>query len=262
MDMPDLAPPRDLRKDGSMSVSYGTDDGMVVTFYEEPLLMEYLSKQVGHPIFQMRIMTRILQPGNNKTVWVHPTKGITYEMAIDPQSGEYHTDWEVLEVCENGDVPEPVKYPKAWARFMKKGVSSEVGLPIEQWAAVTRSYAEALKLMNVHTVEALAQLSDQAAQSIMGAIKYRDLARAYLDESKKIEVVSKAQEIAARAEEQLAEMRAEIAGLKAHVASLQSRGAEAPAARSPADAAAIPQQLKKMSVENARKKHAIPSEAA
>ena len=69
-DLPDFAPPRDLRKDGTMAVSYGTDDGMIVEFFEEPLYMEYLSKSIGHPIYRMNIMTRIMQPGNRNTVWV------------------------------------------------------------------------------------------------------------------------------------------------------------------------------------------------
>ena len=279
-DIPDFAPPHTLRSresqlrpgsanaresSGNMTVAYGTDDGMIVEFFEEPLYMEYLSKQVGHPIFRLQIMTRILQPGNRNTVWVHATKGISYEMAIDSESGEYHTDWDVMEVCENGDPPEPLRYPNAWARFMRKGVMADTGLPIEQWSVITRSYAESLKASNVHTVEALAALTDSAAQNIMGAVKYRDLARAHLDERKRSEIVSREQERASRFEEDSKQKAKHIEGLQASVLALQAqlaevRGIAPPTSgdRQPHVSAAIAPQLKQMSATNARKKHKIP----
>ena len=275
----DFAPPHSLRtresqlrpgsanareSSGNMTVSYGTDDGMIVEFFEEPLFMEYLSKQVGHPIFRLQIMTRIRQPGNRNTVWVHATKGISYDMAVDPESGEYHTDWDIMEACENGDMPEPVKYPNAWNRFMRKGVMADSGMPIEQWSVITRSYAESLKASNVHTVEALAALTDNAAQNIMGAIKYRDLARAHLDERKRSEIVSREQERASRWEEDSKQKAKQIEGMQATILALQSQMAElrgvAPPSgdRQPHVAAAIAPQLKQMSATNARKKHKIP----
>jgi len=264
---PDFAPPRDIRKDGTMTVSYGEEAGMIVEFYEEPLYMEYLSKTVGSPIYRMQIMTRLLQPGNNKTTWVHQTKGITYDMVVDPESGEYHTSWDVLEVCENGDAPEPTKYPQAWNRFLRKGVSADVGLPIEQWGAISRSYAESLKAQHIHTVEALSQLTDQAAQNIMGAVKYRDLARAHLDEKARTRIVAKEQERAARFEEtcamqskQIQELTASVLALQAQLASNGQIAPIIPAAPNPqlGSQAANGAQLKQMSKAQAGKKHKIP----
>lgn len=256
---------------GNMTVSYGLDDGMLVEFYEDPEFMEYLSKQVGHPIYRMRIMTRIIQPGNTKTVWCHQTKGIEYEMVIDPESREYHTNWDIQEVCDNGDVPEPVKYPNAWNKFMRKGISADTGHPIEEWGTVSRSYAMSLKAMHVHTVEALASLSDIQAQNIMGAIKYRDLAKAYLDDRVKTEIVAREQEKAARYEEQCANQARQIEALQQHVLALQSRlnGGEgaAPAGGRLIESTEVGSQLGKyneaertrqMSTSDARKRHKIP----
>jgi hypothetical protein len=269
-DVPNFAPPRDLRKDGSMSVSYGMDDNMLVTFFEEPLYMEFMSKQVGHPVFQNRIMTRIVQPGNNKTVWVHQTKGIKYDMVFDPASGEYHTDWEEMEVCENGEVPEHLKYANAWKRFMRQGVSADTGVPVEEWGAITKSYAMSLKAMHVHTVEALAGLSDQAAQSIMGAIKYRDLAKAYLDEREKTRIVAREQEKATRAEEENVDLKRQIENLRQHVLTLQSQLNQRPGGQ-PLTPAMTSQEVgaqlatynetergRQMSVKDAKRKHKIP----
>ena len=270
-DVPDLAGPRDIRKDGTGAVIYGSDDGMLVEFHEGQIYMEYLSKQLGYPIFAMRIFTLIRQPGNRNTVWDHETKGIAYETVVDGASGEYHTSWDVLEVCENGDVPEPAKYPAAWNRFLKKGISADSGVPIEQWGTVTRSYAESLKSQNVHTVEALAGLSDQSAQNIMGAIKYRDLARAYLDDRQKGVIVAKEQERAARFEELYQQGQKQLTDLQAAFAQLQAQlagGGNAPlpsgmrpANQSEAIQAGL-QGVKQMSTADAKKKHKIPASAA
>ena len=283
-DAPDFAPPHHLTtreatmrpggrnermSSGDGTVSYGLDEGMLVEFYEEPEYMEYLSKATGHPIYRQRIMTRIIQPGNTKTIWVHQTKGIEYEMVTDPESGEYHTNWDILEVCENGDPPEPTKYPKAWAKFLRKGISADTGHPIEQWGTVSRSYAESLKAMHIHTVEALAGLSDTAAQSMMGAMKYRDLARAYLDDRAKTEVVAKEQERAARFEEIASQQAKQIEALQQHVMALQSRinNASEPGGRVQSAGPAIGPELatynkaegaRQMSVKDAKRKHKIP----
>lgn len=250
--------------EGGGTVVYGLDDGMIVEFFPQQVHMEYLSKSTGHQIYQERIFTRIVMPGNRNTVWVHETKGVIYEMLLDPESGEYHTSWDIQEVCDNGDAPEPNKYPNAWRRFMKKGISSDNGFPIEQWGVVSRSYAESLKVNNIHTVEALAALSDQTAQGIMGAVKYRDLARAALDELKRTQIVAREQERATRFEEQCQTQAKQIEALQQHVVALQARlsGQEVPqpAGRMVAAQAPIATEIKKLSRQNAAKKHSIPDE--
>jgi hypothetical protein len=257
--------PIDLRKDGSGMVAYGNDDGMLVEFHDENFFMEYLSKVSGSPIYQTRIYTRILQPGNRNTVWDHLTKGIEYEMVEDPDTHEYHTSWNVLEVCENGDIPEPIKYPKAWARFLKKNIEADVGYPVEQWGTITRSYAQSLKAQNIHTVEALANLNDQQAQSIMGALRYRDLAKAFLDEKQRTMIVAREQERAAKFQElsetqakQIAEMRDILQGLQAQLAN-QPGGPQPKIDRRTSEYRNAQNEMKQMTRKQANKKHQIPS---
>jgi hypothetical protein len=247
---------------GSAPVSYGTDDGFIVTFREDTKHMEYLSQQMGCPIYRSVIMTNLIAPGNTKTVWDHETAGIAYEMAVDPESGEVHTTWEVMEACENGDVPEPVKYPKAWARFLKKNTAVGDGWPIEEWGVLSKTYAQSLKAQNVHSVQALAALTDQNAQNIMGAIKYRDLAKAALDERQKTRLLSKEQEKAARAEEQVSLLSKQVNDLKELVMRLEAErshgGAPLPPAgtRTAAEHQAIAPQLKELSVTKAKQRQA------
>jgi hypothetical protein len=267
-----LAQPHHLKE--NMTVAYGLDDGAVVEFYQEPVHMEFLSKQVGSPIFQERIFTRIMFPGNRLTTVVHQAKGITYEMALDEESGEYHTAYQVLEQCENGDPTDPAKYPKAWNRFLRKGVSSDAGFPIEEWGAVTRSYAASLKAQNIHTVEALAGLTDQAAQSIMGGIKYRDLARARIDEVQRTRIVAREQERAAAAEERLQVQTKQIEALQQEVLRLQALFRNSPPAGDGRNYTAAQEQIgtfngdpsnpahsgavKRMSRKDAQAQHKIP----
>lgn len=288
----EFAPPRDVgnratqlrqgsrnasMSEGGGTVSYGLDEQLFVEFYPEQVHMEYLSKQAGSPIFQERIFTRIIMPGNRLTVVVHQTKGITYETVQDPDSGEFHTNWDVMEQQENGDPVEPDKYPNAWRRFMKVGISADNGLPVEQWGVITRSYAASLKAQNIHTVEALAGLSDQMAQNIMGAVKYRDLARAHLDEKERTRVVSKAQEAATAAEERSLIQARQIEALQAEVMRLQHAMTQGPQQgfggdQRPMTAHEIgelnsqrqvqgthhPGGVRKVSVADAKKKHQIP----
>lgn len=213
--MNDFARPIDIKEGGR--VSYGDDGGLLVEFYIRPVLMEDLSKSRAHPVHQDRIFTRIVSPGNTKTTWDHQTKGITYEYNSD---GEM-TGYQIVE--ENGSTPEPTKYPKAWERFVKKGEKIKEGWDITEWGAITRSLAETLKSLNVHTVEALAAMSDANVTNIMGGLKFRNLARAALDDQKLLELASVEQEKASKLEEANKELARQIDGLRQELRSLQSK---------------------------------------
>lgn len=236
IDIPNFAPPRSLEspKGEYSKVNYGRpgeggmglDGELIVEFYIKPYAMEYLTESMGFPIFQDRIWVRIVAPGNSKTVWDTLAAGINYDTAIDPDSGEYHTTWEVLAQCPNGDVTDASKYPNAWARFMRKGEKADDGWPIEEWGVATRSYAESLKLMNIPTVEALAALTDATASTIMGGRKYRDLARAALDERLRNKIVAAEQAKASRAEEKVNLQDEKIKQLEATIANMQAQFAQ------------------------------------
>jgi hypothetical protein len=241
--------PRDLRSDGI--AIHGTDEGLHVQFFIKPIHMEALSKDAGFPIFQDRVFTRIFAPGMTKTIWEHATRGVNYETVVDADTGEYHTSWEVSERMENGEKPEPARFPNAWNAFIKKGAKVDQGWPIEEWGAITRSFAESLKAMNVHTVESLSTLTDQAAANIMGGIKYRDLAKASLDERKKHEVVAREQARAERADERAASMEAELKALKAQIKDLEKSNGKTE-----------PNVLRKVHKDQLKKLSEMPTEAS
>jgi hypothetical protein len=269
-----FAPPRMLEspKSDASRVFYGKpgeggaglDGELIVEFYIKPYAMEYLTQSMGFPIFQDRIWVRIVAPGNSKTMWDTLAAGIDYDTAIDPDSGEYHTTWSVLEQCANGDPSDAAKYPAAWGRFMRKGEKADDGWPIEEWGVVTRSYAESLKMLNIPTVEALAALSDNNASSIMGGRKYRDLAKAALDERQRNKIVASEQAKAARAEERSNLQEEQIKQLQSTIAQMQAQfaqGMQTSHSTANTNFTPQPQKLKSASVKTSKRTQAITAQA-
>lgn len=207
--------PITLKSDGR-TVSYGLDDGLLVEFYIKPKLMQHLTEELAQPTYQDRIYTRIIAPGNNKTAWDYETKGLDYQVDDDGQVCGYT----VMQGISN-EHSCPNRFPKAWERFEKKDQKLKEGWDLAEWGAITRSFAENLKAYNVHTVEALASLTDANADNIMGARKYRDLAKAALDEANILSLATIEQERANRAEEKIRAQDEKIAALSAQIAALQ-----------------------------------------
>lgn len=215
--MNDFARPVNIDTTGR--VSYGLDDGLLVEFYIKPKLMQAKTEEQGFPHYEDRVFTRIVAPGNTKTTWDHETKGLVYSENEEGEASEYSVDDMLpIEVCE------PMRFPKAWERFLKKGQKVTEGWAIEQWGAITRSLAENLKAMNIHTVEALAGLSDANAANVMGGLKYRNLAKAALDEAQLMSLASVEQERANRAEEREKALTEQLKAMQAQIDSLTRKG--------------------------------------
>ena len=170
--MSEFARPIDIKEGGR--VQYGMDDGLLVEFYIKPKLMQALSDEMGRPCYEDRIFVRIVSPGNTKTTWDREAKGVGYAYDEDGQVSGYEVDLDLPP--EQSD---PSRFQKAWARFEKKGEHIKHGWDISEWPRATRSFAESLKAQNIHTVEALAALSDSAASNIMGGNIYTRQNKSY-----------------------------------------------------------------------------------
>jgi len=149
LDQPEFARPHDLRDfdkgAGTGMVAYSSEKDLHARFYIRPYLMEFLSEQMGHPIFQDRIWIEIIVPANNKTRYDTLAKGVTYVLREDPDSHELYTEFKIQKVCDNGEATDMDKYPKAWANFEARNERKlDVGFPIDEWPVITRSYAESL----------------------------------------------------------------------------------------------------------------------
>jgi hypothetical protein len=228
--MSDFARPIDITAQGR--VSYGLDSGLMVEFYIKPRLLERVSQVRGMPTYEDRIYTRIISPGNTKTTWDYETKGLRY-LYEDLEQTEDRENSVVLEwgrvvgyeidETVNEEQCEPVRFPNAWKRFEKKGEKVKSGFPIEEWGAIPRSFAESLKSQNVHTLEALAGLSDAAASNLMGGIKWRNLAKAELDKQKERELLSAEQEARSKAEADNKDLRDQLKALQTQIDALTKK---------------------------------------
>jgi hypothetical protein len=122
------------------------------TFYIEAVEDRPASEAEGRPIFKDVEYVRIMIAGDQKTEVV---KKVTD--AVRNQYGNEYRHWQATKQ------------------------QSVTGTPIEQWPAAGASFVKTCKVLNVNTVEALADLPDAALQRIgMGSRDMQARARAFL----------------------------------------------------------------------------------
>jgi len=137
----------------------GADARLAVQFYKKSVKQDDASNEAGRPIFKEFDFVRIMIPGDNLT-------------EIDTYAQESHKQ----------------RFPRQWAHYQNQIGSHQdiVGTPLEQWPQVTRSQAEELRGLKFHTVESIAECSDQQLQRIgmvagMSPHNFRLKAKAFLN---------------------------------------------------------------------------------
>lgn len=172
--------------------------GAHVIFYKEPIEHPAKSKEAGYPIFEDRDFIEIMYPGNTLNI--------------------------IRREVTDGD---RVKFPRHWALYQQMGKETHIGMAVEEWPLVTRSVAKSLKALGFHTVEMIAQASDQNIMRMgmacgMQPHTFRDKAKAYLESAKGSAIATaQAQEIA-ELRQQLKDMHDSLA--RAGVAPQKKRG--------------------------------------
>lgn len=128
------------------------ESNLFVSFYTDAIEMKAQSDKEGRPIFKDVPFIRIIVPGD--------TNNIIERMADDADKQ---------------------RFPKAWARFQSSESQAQEGTPLEQWPQITRSLLKECKYFEIHTVEALAGISDaHIARMGMGFTELRTKAKAWL----------------------------------------------------------------------------------
>jgi hypothetical protein len=118
--------------------------------------------------------------------------------------------------------PDPrERFPQAYAKFKAGDKQQVVGTPLREWQGLTRAQARSYEAANIFTVEQLASLGDNHAQTMFGSIGDRQKARDFLAQS-----AGQAPLTQARAE--IEKMREEIRNLRDQVAGLPPRPVEDP----------------------------------
>ena len=168
------------------SDTQGADARLAVQFYKKSLKQDIASDEAGRPIFKEFDFVRIMIPGDNLT-------------EIDTYAQESHKQ----------------RFPRQWAHYQNQVSNHEdiVGTPLDQWPQVTRSQAEELRGLKFHTVEAIADCSDQQLQRIgmvagMSPHNFRLKAKAFLN------LANNSAEVAQR-EAEMQALRAENDKIKA-----------------------------------------------
>jgi hypothetical protein len=168
------------------SDNQGADARLAVQFYKKSVKQDIASDEAGRPIFKEFDFVRIMIPGDNLT-------------EIDTYAQESHKQ----------------RFPRQWAHYQNQVGSHQdiVGTPLEQWPQVTRSQAEELRGLKFHTVESIAECSDQQLQRIgmvagMSPHNFRLKAKAFLN------LANDSAEVAHR-EEELQALRVENDKIKA-----------------------------------------------
>ena len=165
----------------------GADSRLAVQFYKKSLKQDLASDEAGRPIFKEFDFVRIMIPGDNLT-------------EIDTYAQESHKQ----------------RFPRQWAHYQNQVSNHQdiIGTPLEQWPQITRSQAEELRGLKFHTVEAIADCSDQQLQRI-GMVagcsphNFRLKAKAFLNLANESAEVSKREEELESLRQKNAEIEAE-----------------------------------------------------
>ena len=186
----------------------GADSRLAVQFYKKSMKQEDASNEAGRPIFKEFDFVRIMIPGDNLT-------------EIDTYAQESHKQ----------------RFPRQWAHYLNQTAGHEdiVGTPLDQWPQVTRSQAEELRGLKFHTVESIADCSDQQLQRIgmvagMSPHNFRLKAKAFLNlATDSAEVAQRESELQALKEENAkikAETDAKLTAMQEQMSALLAAVAE------------------------------------
>src|SRR4051812_49770314 len=150
------------------SVSFGDDSKTFVEFYLHAEYQEFLSQQGGLPIYKDVIYVLIQNPGSRDNI---------------RRRAKMEKD-----VAGDSDMQ---RFPRQWAAFENQQEQVQEGLPLTEWAFLTKAEALNFKARGVHTVEALSDLSDAQCQGFgMGITQLREKARDTLKAKEKDGVIS------------------------------------------------------------------------
>lgn len=134
---------------------YAMDKRLFVEFFRRPILNTTKSAEAGRPVHDEFDMVRIIVPGDRNS---------TFESKVTNEH--------------------KIRFADRWQRYISGQEQAQSGTPLEMWPQMTVAMCADLKAMKIHTVEQLAEMSDAAAQQIMGNFALRQRAQAFLDLAK------------------------------------------------------------------------------
>jgi hypothetical protein len=178
---------------GLPSDTQGADSRLQVRFYKKSVQQEQESMDAGRPIYKDFDFVHICVAGDTLT-------------EIDTYALNSHKQ----------------RFPIQWANYMNRvGAHDEevVGTPLSEWPLVSKSQAEEMRAMKFHTVESIANASDQQLQRMgmaagMSPYAFRDKAKAFLNLATSAAETDKREQEINALKEQLAQKELETAKIR------------------------------------------------
>jgi hypothetical protein len=170
------------------------DSRLQVRFYKRPVQQEAETLAEGRPIYKEFDFVHICVAGDTLT-------------EIDTYALASHK----------------TRFPIQWANYQNRLGSDDqevVGTPVGEWPLVSKSQAEELRAMKFHTVESIANASDQQLQRMgmaagMSPYAFRDKAKSFLNLASSSAETDKRQQEINELKEELAKKEAESVKMKA-----------------------------------------------
>jgi len=173
---------------------HGDDRNLFVQFEMVAEKQGFESEAQGRPVFKDQAYITIMFPGDK-------TRKISRRVQMNPMESAPFP-------------PDPERFPKQWAAFQSQQEQPVTGMPIDQWAPLTKSMAAELKANRVFTVEQLSAVPDSALHTLgMGGRELREKAQVWLKQAE-----SGAETLRLTAEN--AQLRSDLELLKAQVAEI------------------------------------------
>ena len=154
----------------------------ILRFFTEAALLPGKSDEAGRPVYEERDYVGITNPGSRDEV---------VRFAKDKAKEDEYVAWAY----------------KKWKATQEQVVD---GTPVETVPFLNKAQVAELKAINVHTLEALAELPDTAKQRMMGAGDLQKKAQAYMQAAKDSAVVTRLQSELNQRDRTIEQMKAQM----------------------------------------------------
>ena len=168
------------------------DRRLVVRFSLQPRLDSKRTEEEGREIYKQVEFVTILIPGDKTLTVNRPVQ------ASDKQ-----------------------RFPLQYQAFKNQKGEALVGTPLTAWAVVNESQRRELEYFNIRTVEALAEVADNFASSMMGINNLKQQAQKYLAVSKEAAPTVKLMKEIERKDGEIASLQDQIKNLASRFEKLE-----------------------------------------
>lgn len=173
---------------------FRADANLWVRFTEDLMEDEQKTKLAGKPIFRDVTLIHIMVPGDKRNI-----------------------------ICREISENDKLRFAKQWSTWQKTKSEIPEGIPLSQWAGVTRALAANLQYFGFQTVEQLANASEAACANHTGLRELKRRATLYLQQMQDLQPLNQMQSELDDRDSQIAILREQVQAMQAMLQQVQSR---------------------------------------